>query len=861
MPSFVNKTNHQGSTVQSLAITYSPTQGNTLLMGVFLSTGNAAVSGIFDSEGADIYGNPINAWQNLGTINLGTTRVELWGCLNVVTPPTSFTVLLSDVQAVVVLSLHEYSGVASFGQFGTASNTGYSNLFFNGTAANNQDIMVVMFGMQSGSGSSGSGTINIPNQANYTITPAVQRDSVSGWGGQLLALEQGVIISPQLLVAEIVTQGVAAGGMMCVGVTLNGGFTLLTPPGFSDIDETKLIAGTGLHSLKLNQIAQNAALGMVRPEFFYGVYEDGQTTELPISPVDQYQYSRDELVYVYTPYTTFDAQSAWTSAAGILFYFMWDVDPITGVVTMNEYYHPDGNSPVAKTSDGQLIVLTIAQRVNGGLKMSIPPGLSNIDLTLCGVDKPVTQTLMQTLAKNSKFSAVKAEVFYCGEFVNGQLVPAPISAVDGYQYNLGECKFLSSWKWNTAPSNFGPPPMATASGGNADGGWSQLNYIQANVNAAGLVTTNVHFFNNNDIDPSTAPNGSTVYGRLRVYCFCQRNKGPYFGLPLLSHDAANQTTNFSIVTKISGLLGTTTGNLSATFRAGSGASLSVHKAVIKRTLAGSDTVIDTTNLLFSSSASTTVALGSEKTSDVVSSWTFDGLHDYYLVLYYSGEPASAFTIGTVNYLTPAQSNLVGSDVTGNTTISSMGLTWNITSFQAIAAVTLSIVGDSTANEFFEIPITNFMPGNALTANTMTQLADNVKESAYAIEFFGPTNHVNGDTVALPTSPTDGYTYARKELLYIWQWHDSGNPKPRLFGLGASIGANGVVNMMAWHVPAGGPVANNTSGASLDVITIGVRQSVATSQTAPLNNNNGNPPSDIADLVVGGSGGFIINGGS
>lgn len=861
MPTYVGSANNTGATVQQLDVTYTPTTGNSVVIGVLLETGNAAVSGIFDSKGADIFGNPINAWQSLGAVTLGSCRVELWGCLSVVDPPTKFTVLLSDVQNTVVLNLLEYSGVSSFGSFGSTSNTGYSNLFFNGTAASNQDIMVVMFGMQAGSGSSGSGTINIPNQANYVITPAVSRQSVSSFGGQLLALEQAVIIPPQLLVAEIVTQGVASDGFMAVGVTLNGGFTILTPPGFSDIDETKLVAGEVVHSLKLNQIAQNAALGMVRPEFFYGVYQDGNTVDAPISPVDKYQYQRDELVYVYTPYTTFDPQSGWTSAAGILFYFQWDVDPITGVVTMNEYYHPDGNSPVAKTSDGQLIVLTIAQRANDGIKMRIPPGLSDVDLTLCGDDKPVTQTLMQTLAKNSKFAAVKAEVFYCGEFVNGQTVPTPISAVDGYQYNYGECKFISSWKWNTAPSNFGPPPMATATGGDADGGWSQLNYIQAAVDALGTVSTNVHFFNHNDIDPSDPSNGGVVYGRVRVYCFCQRNKGPYFGLPQLTANAPNQTTDFSRVTKVSGLVGSTNGNLSVTFKAGSAASLVIHKAVIKRTLAGDDTVIDTTDLLFSTSVSTTVGIGAEKTCDVISAWTFDNGHDYYIVMYYRGQGRNALTLGTVNSVTPIQYLIVASDLTGNTTISSMGLSVDVANFLAISAITLTIVGDTTANQFFEIPITNFVPGQPLTANTMTQLADNVKESAYAIEFFGPTNHVNGDTVALPTSPTDGYTYSRKELLYIWQWHDSGNPKPRLFGLGASIGSSGVVNLMSWHAQVGGPIALNVSGASLDVITIGVRQSVATSQTAPLNDNNGNPPSDLSSLVFGGSGGFVINGGS
>lgn len=865
MPTFVNKTSQQGSAVASLDITYSPTQGNTLLMGVLMETGQAAVSGIFDDIGSDIFGNPINAWQNLGSINLGTTRLELWGCLSVVTVPTKFTVTLSDVQSLLVLDLLEYSAVASFGNFGTSSNTGYSNLFFNGTAANNQDIMVAVFGVPTGSGSSGAGTINIPNQANFVITPAVQRDSVSGWGGQVLALEQAVIINPQLLVAEIVTQGVATDGLMCVGVTLNGGFTILTPPGFSDIDETKLVAGQGaksiIHALKANQIAQNAALGMVRPEFFYGVYQDGETVETPISPVDQYEYEREELIYIFTPYTTFDAQSGWTSAAGILFYFLWDVDPLTGAVTMNEFYHPDGNSPVAKTSDGQLIVLTIAQRANDGIKMALPPGLTNVDLTLCGEDKALTQTLIQTLARNSKFSAVKAEVFYCGEFVNGQKVPTPISPVDGYQYKYSECKFISSWKWNTNPASFGPPPMATASGGNADGGWSQLNYMQAAVDAQGNVSCDVHFFNNNDIDPSQPANGSTVFGRLRVYCFCQRNKGPYFGIPTLTDNGANQITDFSVVTKITAPAGITTGNLSVSFKAGAGAALSIIKAVIKRTLTGDDAVIDTTNLLFSGSASKTVATSTEVYSDIVSSWTFDKDHDYYVVLYYTGEPMSAATLGNINTFTPQQSHIDPSDLTGNTTISSMGLTWNLTDFKAVQSILLTIVGDTTANDFFEIPITNFIPGRPLTEQTVTQLAENVKESAYAIEFFGPFNHVQGDTVSLPTSPTDGYTYSRKELLSIWQWHDTGNPKPRLFGLGASIDPNGLVNLMSWHVPAGGPIADNTSGASLDVIVIGVRQSVATSQTAPLNNNGGNPPTDLSSLVFGGTGGFQVNGGS
>lgn len=868
MPTFVNKANATGTTVSQLSISYAPTQGNTLLLGVLLQNGNAAVSGIFDNVGADIFGNPINAWQNLGTITLGTTRLELWGCLGVVTPPTTTTVLLTDVQAVVVLNLVEYSEVASFGQYGTASNTGYSNLFFNGTAENNQAIMVNMFAVAdatgtSGSFVSGSGTINIPGQANYPITPAVIRQAVIGFGGggTFDAFEQTVIIDPQLLVSEIVSTGIPVSGYLAVGVTLNGGFVLKTPPGFSDIDETNLVAGEVVHSLKLNQISQNASLGMVRPEFFYSTQVNGDTVDTPISPVDQYQYQRDELIYVYTPYTSFDPDTGWTGADGILFYLSWDVDPTTGAVTSVEYYHPSGNNPVNKSSDGQLIVLTIAQRANGGVKMDIPPGLSNVDLTKFGTDKPVTQTMMQTLAKNSKFAAVKAEVFYCGEFVNGQQVPPPVSAVDGYQYKYGECKFMSSWLWTTTPNSFSTPPMATADGGDAHGGWSQLNYLQAAVDSLGKVTTAVHFYNNGDIDPSTAPNGSTVFGRLRVFAFCQRNKGTYFGIPQLTTDSGNQVSTASIVLSVKAPEGSTTGNLTAAFKAASLAALNISKVVIKRTLAGNNSVIDTTNLLFSGVANKTVTAGTEATSDAVASWTFDEDHDYYLVVVYTGTFTYAPMQGVTNLTTPLISNVIGSDVSGSTTVTGLGIVNDPTTWRIISALTLTIVGDSVADEFFEIPITNFVPGQPLTAPTMTQLAQNVKEGSYAIEFFGPVNHVTGDTIPLPTSPTDGYTYSRKELLYIWQWHDTGNPIIRLFAMGASIDSAGLVSLMVWHCKNGGPPQQNQSGASIDVITIGVRGSVATSQTAPLNASTSNPPTDVASLAFGVVVGDVFNQGS
>jgi len=871
MPSFVAKTNvNLIGPLSSAQITYTPTIGNSLIMSITLVTGTASVSEIFDDQGNDIFGNPINAWQNLGTINLGTTRLELWGVLNIKQAPAKTTILLTNSQSNLVASLEEYSGVSSFGLSGTVSNTGYSDLFFQGTASNNTDILVATFVLPVGTnGSSGSGTFNIPGQANFPITPATQRDVITGsFLGEVLVLEQTVINTPQLLIAQLVIGSslIAAAGIMAVGVVLQGGFALVTPPGFSDIDDTQLIAGSIVHALKLNQISQNASLGMVRPEFFYGTYLDGDTVATPVSPVDQYQYQRDELFYIYTPYTNFDVKSGWTSAAGILFYAQWNVDPNTGTVTVKEFYHPDGNTPTNQTSDGQLIVLTIAQRGNSGtqtgLSMKNPPSIVNTPLSLCGQDLPVTQTLMQTLARNSKFGAVKAEVFYMGEFVNGQKVIPPISYVDGYQYAYDECIFLSSWKWTCNPNTFGPPPMATATGAPAHGGWSQLNYMQAHIDSQGNVTCDVHFYNNKDINPADASNGGVAYGRLQVYCFTQRAKGPYFSIPLL---AINGNTSGSVtqsyVVKVTNIVGSVTGSLSVSVPASTLGNMPISKIVVLKTAKGGDPVLTSTALY----SGGTVTAGTTLITTPVA-YTFDSSHDYYFVIVLTnGFLCYQNMSGLINKNTPQNYVVATGDISGDSTISSMSLTPDATRSNAFQAIHLIITGDTVADEFAELPLTDevavFVPGNVLTYPYVTQLAQNVKEGAYAVEFFGPTNHVFGDTVPLPTSPTDGYTYSRSELLYIWQWHDTGNPVIRLLAFGASISSAGLVNLFVYHVGDGGPIINNYTGASIDVVTIGVRSHITSQSNNPTSSNNGNPPSDLSSMAFGGVGGFTVNGGS
>lgn len=867
MPSYIgNLSNHTtGGPVSSLSLSYAPTLGNLVLLFITVN-GNGNTVSVEDSAGLDVFNNPLNTWELLGNINVNGLRTELWCCPKVLAALTSVSVIFSELNSEVSYSLIEYSSAAVEAVGSNSNSGGYSNLFFNGTATNNSAVMVVGFVCQDFYPQVGSGTPWQPHIPPHPITPAVQRGNT----GELLEVQEQAVIVAETLTAEAITNSnnPSALGFAALGVVLTGGITLSLPPGFADVDSTKLVAGDVLNALVLNQINMNGTLGMVRPEFFYSVQLDGSTVPLPVSPIDGYNYVADELIYIYTPLTTFDSTTGWVSADGVLFYVQWDVDQVTGLVTCQEYYHPDGNKPVNKTSDGQLIVLTVGQRAKGGIDMSFQPSLFELPFASFAQDKATTQTMMQALAESSKFAAVKAEVMCMGEFVNGQTVPTPVSPEDGYVYGYDEVKFLSSWKWTTYPTSFGPPPMASANGGNSDGGWSQLNQIQSSVSAVGLVNCQVFFQNHGAIDPSTAPNGSTAYGRLVVFAFCERRKGPNFSIPTMGGFAILSGTN-TIFAKVAAQLGTATGKLAITLQAAPNvagpSSTVVTKAVIKRTLAGSTAVVDTTNILFSGVAGVTIPKGSQVTSDVLTSWTFDKDHDYYIAVLVDATGSSVATsflnTGNVTVKTP-QYVVIAGDQTGVTTAPTIA-NWN-SGLLLISAIVFNLVDGVLADNFREIPITSFTPGNPLLASTLKQLSNNVQEGCYAVEFFGPTNHVNGDTISLPTSPTDGYSYSRSELFYIWNWHDTGTAATRLFGLGAVISAAGVVSTVVWHCPQGGPptpygsatlagCTPHAADGSIDVMVIATRTRFNPSQSS----SNALPPSDIAVLGYGGSGGFII----
>jgi hypothetical protein len=301
---------------------------------------------------------------------------------------------------------------------------------------------------------------------------------------------------------------------------------LSSPPGFAAIPDTALDQDQPARGLLVSRIAENGAFAKNRIEIFDEFYHDGDTVPLPSSPFDHYNYSRNELNYFWSVHNTANPSTNWASAgAGNSLYLMnWKVDQATGLVTSEEYYRTSDNNLQnnGATKDGTLRVFTIGQRQKDVLVLPTPP--SYVDHQDCDFynDEALKTGLLKDIAHNSFFATVAKEVFYMGEFVNGDQVPTPSSSVDGYAYSYGECKFLACWRWTTTQNAFVLPDLSL----------KQIQSFNAIVDASGNVAVDV-WWKTDAVDPVQR----TDYGRIAVFAFCRRTtpsvtQGPFVWQPI-----------------------------------------------------------------------------------------------------------------------------------------------------------------------------------------------------------------------------------------------------------------------------------------------------------------------------------------
>lgn len=291
------------------------------------------------------------------------------------------------------------------------------------------------------------------------------------------------------------------------------GLVLSSPPGYTDLQDSILVADNPALGIELAEIYSNAAFGKSRCEIFQDHYKDGDTVPLPVSETDGYQYSRSECTFIWAVESSANKDSGWKSGEDSLWFCAWLVDQSTGLVSCEEWYRRSGShyDPV-KTNDGTLRVFTIAQRIKNDLVMATSPTYSAISAGWIGLDKPFSQQLAQGLNGNAKFSVVNEEVIYLGEYYDGQTVTLPISPADGYHYTAPECRFQFSWRWTGLGNSLKlvAPPVS----------YGQMATMKASVNGSGVVSVSVAYIEDDNLTTYT------TQGRIAVFALCTRSATP-----------------------------------------------------------------------------------------------------------------------------------------------------------------------------------------------------------------------------------------------------------------------------------------------------------------------------------------------
>jgi hypothetical protein len=458
-------------------------------------------------------------------------------------------------------------------------------------------------------------------------------------------------------------------------------------PGFSDLPDSVLSADDPAFALHLGEIAFNATFGMVRCEVFACPCKHDAIVPLPVSCWDGYKYSRSELTYLWGVQSSLDPSTNWISGPDSLWFMNWNVNQDTGQVFSEEWYERSSAADsrlAAKSNDGQLLVFTVGQRQKDSMIMAEAAAYTAIDESKIAIDKPVAQDLMQQLNQDAKFSCVNSEVFYLGEYTNGQTVTLPISPVDGYVYVAGECQFQHCWRWTASGASYVQPP----------GSDEQAAPFLASINSSGAVSITVKFAT----DGGEGNVIETNYGRIAAFAFCTRSATP--------------------------------------------------------------------------------------------------------------------TSGTL------------------------------------------------ADDFTELALDFFAPGATVRASEVLTIKRNIDEAILSPEFFGPTDYADAQTVALPTSPVDGYSYSRSEVQYIWSWSDTtnsapGNPRIRLpLFLGSVDPASGLVKLRVWRLPPGGPfLDDNNTFARIKVLVMATRQAIHPEITPGT--GEANLPADAGTFAT--DRGSLVNG--
>ena len=161
--------------------------------------------------------------------------------------------------------------------------------------------------------------------------------------------------------------------------------------------------------------------------------------------------------------------------------------------------------------------------------------------------------------------------------------------------------------------------------------------------------------------------------------------------------------------------------------------------------------------------------------------------------------------------------------------------------------------------FTDLNANVFLPGKKALDDDALVMVRNSKFAALRPEFF-VTTQAHGTTVPLPTSPIDGYAYARAELVYLYSRSDTAAPGAigSLLTLHGFIRQDtGAVTLNTFYLKQGGGGTveqTNTNNGTFRVVTVALRSKDVEVDSDPLGTGGNEPGFEGGvdnDLLSGG----------
>jgi hypothetical protein len=146
------------------------------------------------------------------------------------------------------------------------------------------------------------------------------------------------------------------------------------------------------------------------------------------------------------------------------------------------------------------------------------PGFSDLaDSSLAG-NQPLTDDDMVKINQNAKFAAVRMESVYMGWYKNGDVIPTPISPVDGYTYTRTECNMFITGSHSSPPDGSFVSGQAARPTATAPSGAGELVAVAHDIDdSTGTVFTYAYYY---------VPGGAataTNDGFVKVHCLAMRS--------------------------------------------------------------------------------------------------------------------------------------------------------------------------------------------------------------------------------------------------------------------------------------------------------------------------------------------------